>query len=47
MSDVKPGERLACSECGTEVVVIKAGGASPRCCERTLVSRARAEASAS
>jgi desulfoferrodoxin len=32
MADAKPGERYTCASCGTQVVVIKADGTSPRCC---------------
>jgi endogenous inhibitor of DNA gyrase (YacG/DUF329 family) len=36
----KPGERLRCAECGTEVVVIKSDGVLPRCCGQPMVSLA-------
>ena len=32
MTDAKAGERYQCGTCGTQVVVIKTEGATPRCC---------------
>jgi hypothetical protein len=32
MADVKAGERYQCATCGTQVVIIKTEGATPRCC---------------
>jgi hypothetical protein len=36
MSDVKPGGRFRCSQCGTEVVVLKADGVVPNCCGKAM-----------
>jgi Desulfoferrodoxin, N-terminal domain len=33
---VKPGARYRCASCGTEVVVIKADGAVPQCCDAAM-----------
>ena len=38
MADMKPGERLRCADCGTQVVVIKADGPVPQCCGKELES---------
>lgn len=46
MADVKPGMRLLCQECGTEVVIIKADGAVPSCCGQLMVNRAQTQAGA-
>jgi hypothetical protein len=45
MATVKPGERLRCTECGTEVVIIKADGVAPRCCGKAMESRSATTAS--
>jgi hypothetical protein len=36
MTAPKPGQRLRCDECGTEVVVVRSQGAVPSCCGREL-----------
>jgi hypothetical protein len=41
MEPVKPGSRLRCEGCGTEVVVIKADGVLPACCGKPLASPAK------
>jgi hypothetical protein len=38
MESTKPGTKLVCSGCGTEVVVIKASGSAPECCGAPLTS---------
>ena len=43
MADMKPGERLGCADCGTQIVVIKADGPFPHCCGKEL-ERASAKA---
>jgi hypothetical protein len=37
MTQPKPGLRLRCGQCGTEIIVIKADGAWPTCCGDTMV----------
>jgi hypothetical protein len=41
MSEVKPGSRFKCTQCGTEVVVIKADGAVPGCCGKPMEAPAK------
>jgi len=38
MADLKPGKGFRCADCGTEIVVIKAGDAVPHCCGKELES---------
>ncbi len=38
MADAKAGERYQCATCGTQVVIIKTGGATPRCCGAGMLS---------
>jgi hypothetical protein len=38
MTEAKPGVRLRCEECGTEIVVVKADGVLPTCCDTVMVS---------
>jgi DNA-directed RNA polymerase subunit RPC12/RpoP len=36
-----PGARYKCTQCGTEVVVIKADDAIPRCCGKLMETPAK------
>jgi Desulfoferrodoxin, N-terminal domain len=38
MAEAKAGQRFQCGTCGTQVVVIKTDGATPRCCGADMAS---------
>jgi DNA-directed RNA polymerase subunit RPC12/RpoP len=38
MAEIKPGERFRCTDCGTEIVVIKSDGPVPHCCGKEMES---------
>lgn len=38
MEPVKTGTRLSCATCGTQIIVVKAPSALPRCCGASLLS---------
>ena len=38
MADMKPGARLRCADCGTQIVVIKPDGQVPHCCGKEMES---------
>jgi hypothetical protein len=40
MADMKPGERLRCADCGTQIIVIKPDGSVPQCCGKDMESAA-------
>ena len=40
MADVKPGQRLGCADCGTQIIVIKPDGSVPRCCGKEMAAAA-------
>jgi hypothetical protein len=45
MDAPKAGQRLRCDTCGTDVVVVKAGGEHPRCCGELMSDPSKKESS--
>lgn len=41
MSAPKVGERLRCSQCGTEIIVVKAPTGPVSCCGAEMIARAQ------